>query len=344
MATTATTGPDSPRGTVLELQRLSTEDGPGIRTTVFLKGCSLRCTWCHNPESLLPRPEVQWVGTRCIGCRTCLAACARGALSAPSGSGAVQIDRATCDGCGRCAEACPSTALELLGRPWTVAQLVRELAKDRAYFAASGGGVTVSGGDATLQPDFVERLLRALREAGLHTALDTCGHTTPQVLERLLPHADLVLYDLKEIDPERHRRFTGQSNERILENAAAVASWIRARSGSPALWIRTPVVPGATATEENLAGIARFLAARLAGAVRRWDLCAFNDLCRDKYLRLGLPWQHAATPLLTAGQMERLADLARREVGGAAPVRWSGPTRLEGEGTETETKQERGAP
>ena len=148
-------------GTVLEIQRMSTEDGPGIRTTVFFKGCSLRCIWCHNPESISPQPQVQWIGSRCIGCRTCLDVCPNGALSAaPEG---ISIDRTLCNGCGTCVSECPSTAMDLLGEKWPLDALIEEVEKDRAYYDQSGGGITVSGGDPTMQADFVEAFLKGCK-------------------------------------------------------------------------------------------------------------------------------------------------------------------------------------
>ena len=316
-------------GTVLEIQRMSTEDGPGIRTTVFFKGCTLKCLWCHNPESISIKPQLQWVGSRCIGCRTCLEVCSRGALSAaPDG---IAIDRGVCIGCGQCAEECPSTALELMGRVWTVDDLVTEVAKDRAYFERSGGGITASGGEAALQADFVAAFLEKCRETGLSTAVDTCGYYPGEVLEKILPHADLVLFDLKEIDPVRHQEFTGHGNSLILENAIRVRDFMQTHPVPESLWVRTPIIPGATDTEANLRGIGRFMARNLAGAVERWELCAFNNLCRDKYLRLGLDWPLKDAPLMTATEMDALAEAAKSSGVDPEIVHWTGATRLEKE-------------
>ena len=295
-------------GRILHLQRLSTEDGPGIRTTVFFKGCPLRCTWCHNPESISPGPELQWLETRCIGCHTCLEACPTRCLEA--GPEGIRIDRGRCSGCGLCAEACPGGALELLGRTVTVDELVAELLKDRAYYQASGGGVTASGGEPAMQPGFVAALLERLKAAGVSTALDTCGLAAPRALARILPHVDLVLFDLKEIDASRHRSFTGQDNEAILQTLLAVRDRVAGGASPARLWIRTPLIPGATATRENLEGLGAWLAAHLDGLVERWELCAFNNLCRDKYRRLGLEWQFATTPLLGGAELSYWAEVA----------------------------------
>ena len=298
-----------PSAMVLEVQRMSTEDGPGIRTTVFFKGCSLRCAWCHNPESIAPGPQVHWVEVRCIGCHTCVATCSRKALSAgPTG---IVIDRECCNGCGDCAEACPAGAMELLGRPWTVAELVDEVLKDRAYYATSGGGVTASGGEAALQAEAVAALFARCRAEGVPTALDTCGRVPRKALEILMPHTDLVLFDLKLMDPDRHRLHTGSDNRRILENLR----WIGKRRGRPGgpgrLWIRTPIIPGATDDDESIRAVGRFIAVHLTGAVDRWELCAFNNLCRDKYRRLGLAWAFAEAELMGEKEMAALLRAAR---------------------------------
>ncbi|MFH1138800.1 MAG: glycyl-radical enzyme activating protein [Pseudomonadota bacterium] len=313
------------KGTVLEIQRMSTEDGPGIRTTVFFKGCTLKCAWCHNPESISPRPQIQWIESRCIGCGTCLGVCPEKALSARE-QGGVVIDRGLCRGCGLCAEECPAAALELWGRPWGARELAAEVAKDRAYFEQSGGGVTASGGEATMQADFLAAFLRACRERELRTALDTCGQTSREALAQVLPWVDLVLYDLKEIDPERHRRFTGHSNRVILENLLFIAARVGRK---PELWIRTPIIPGATDNRENIRGLGEFISRNLKGRAARWELCSFNNLCRDKYVRLGLDWAYRDAPLMTAGRMDELTEIAEKALGEAGIVSWSGSTRRE---------------
>ncbi len=319
---------------VLQIIRMSTEDGPGIRTTVFFKGCPLNCAWCHNPESISPKPQVWWVGNRCIGCRTCLSACPEGAICL-SESG-VEIDRNVCTGCGTCAAQCPAMAMELLGTVWELEPLVAEVIKDRAYFNTSGGGVTVSGGEPAMQSPLVALFLKSLREKGLHTALDTCGACGREALDRILPYAAMVLFDVKLIDSEEHQQFTGQGNRRILENLVHVAGYVKSHVHPAALWIRTPVIPGATDHAENIAGIGRFLSTQLTGAVSRWELCAFNNLCQDKYLRLGGKWQFEKAPLITSGAMDELADVAKKSGVDPQIVSWSGATRETGNNSRKE--------
>jgi pyruvate formate lyase activating enzyme len=318
---------DGPTGLVMAIQRMSTEDGPGIRTTVFLKGCPLRCDWCQNPEGLSPCPEVWWTGSRCIGCRTCLSICPRGTLWLDDRG--ISVRRETCQGCGECAESCPSTALEILGRRWSAEDLIREAIKDQVFFERSGGGVTASGGEPTMQPGFAAAFLEGCRGKGLHTALDTCGQCSQEALERILPHVDLLLFDLKEMDAERHESLTGTSNRRILETLRHVGLRMRAGQAPRELWIRTPIIPGATAGKENLSAIGRFLSHELRGLVSRWDLCAFNNLCRDKYTRLGMVWALENEALMSEEDMERLAEAARNSGVSAGIVKWSGLTRFE---------------
>ena len=313
--------------TILEIQRMSTEDGPGIRTTVFFKGCSLMCTWCHNPESIAPYPQLHWVKNRCIDCRSCLEVCPNQALTLDESG--MTINRDKCEGCGICAEECPSTALELMGEKWSLTDLVAEVIKDKVYFDKSEGGVTISGGEPGLQPQFAAAFLKALKEKGVQTALDTCGLCSQRALETILPYATLVLFDMKEMDPEKHQEYTGSDNDRVLSNLKFVGEFIRTHVHPKFIWIRTPIIPGTTDTEENIRAIGSYITDNVADAVERWELCAFNNLCQDKYQRLDLTWDFEATQLMRQEEMEHLAAVARQSGVNPEIVHWTGSTRLE---------------
>jgi pyruvate formate lyase activating enzyme len=315
------------KGLILHLQRFSTEDGPGIRTTIFFKGCPLHCLWCHNPESISMEPQIQWLENRCIGCGTCIKTCPLGCLTKTEQG--VVIDRELCTGCGDCAETCPANAMELLGRQVSLDELVEELIKDQIYFEKSGGGVTLSGGEPLMQPDFAAALLHRLKKRDVNTAIDTCGVCSTSSLDKLLLYTDIVLFDLKEAEPEKHYGFTGLHNQRIFDNLIYIRDYIVKRAPEKILWIRTPLIPEATATRDNITNLGAFITKNLAGVVQRWDLCAFNNLCRDKYRRLGIAWQYASTPLMTKDAVRELEQCAK--LSGVDPeiVIATGATRVE---------------
>jgi len=306
---------DAVGGVVFNVQRYSTEDGPGIRTTVFLKGCPMRCPWCHNPEGLSRDPQLVWYEVRCIGARDCLTACPRGALAlTPEG---MVIDRQRCDACGRCEDACPAAALEVIGKVRTVGEVAAETLRDRVFYDKSGGGVTLSGGEPALQFDFALELMGRLRDEGVHLALDTCGGVSWERLGPLVELADLVLFDLKVMDAEKHRAYTAVPLALVLDNARAVA-----RAGR-SMWIRTPVIPGYTDDEDNIRAIARFIRDELT-AVERYDLLAFNNTCDAKYRRLDMVFPLAGEGLISEEKMAELAGAAADE--GLSVARWSGAT------------------
>lgn len=311
-------GGDDARGTVFNIQRFSIEDGPGIRTTVFMKGCPLKCTWCHNPEGLDARPQLMWFDARCIGDRGCLEVCPRNALDLSRDG--MRIDREKCDACGDCVAECPSGALEVCGRECTTVEVFDEVMRDEAFYRNSGGGVTVSGGEPSMQPRFVHELLVLCREAGIHTALDTCGYCPTGTLEMLLASSDMVLLDLKLMDDNAHRELTGMPVEPVIESARTIT-----RAGKP-LWVRTPIIPGCTDTIENVTALAEFISKELA-TVSRWDLLAFNNTCGSKYDRLSMSWSHDGVPLLEKSKMESLARAAA--VCGVEEIYWSGATAAE---------------
>ncbi len=302
-------------GLAFNLQQFSTEDGPGIRTTVFMKGCPLRCAWCHNPEGMSPHPDLMWYDVRCVAARECLRACAENALAlTPQG---MQIERARCTLCGKCADACPAAALEVIGKEWTPDALMEQLLKDKVFYETSGGGITFSGGEPMQQVDFLCEVLPRCQDAGLRVTLDTCGAVAWERYARVLPFVDLVLLDLKIMDAARHQAATGVSNEIILDNARRIAD------AGKTMWIRTPVIPGYTDDRANIEAIARFIRDALP-TVERWDLLAYTNLGKPKYHRLDMPYALEDTALFTHDEMEALWRVAAEIV----PVaRWSGATR-----------------
>ena len=310
-------------GYIFEIQKLSTEDGPGIRTTVFFKECPLRCAWCHNPESIEKEPSIQWFKNKCIGCNSCVEICPENAIVLDDQG--IHIDREKCKTCGDCVEECPSTALKMFGEYWTVEKLFKVLAKDKAYYDKSKGGITISGGEPTLQADFLLALLKKCKDNGISTALDTCGLSSQAIYSKLIPYVDLFLLDIKEIDSQKHKEFVAHPNEKILENIKWLANQLHEKGKE--LWIRTPIIPRYTATKENILGIANFIVEKLDNKITCWEILAFNNLASAKYRRMDMEWDLKEDPIFTADEMDFFLNIAINA--GAKNVKWSGLTRKE---------------
>ncbi|HPD15380.1 MAG TPA: glycyl-radical enzyme activating protein [Planctomycetota bacterium] len=284
-------------GRVFNIQRFSIHDGPGIRTTVFLKGCSLACVWCHNPESIAEAPELAFFPAKCIRCGHCFAACETGARRLEGGE--ARYDRARCRVCGRCAEVCYAEAIVVEGRELTADEVVAEVLRDKPFYDNSGGGVTLSGGEPLLQADFCAEVLSRCRARGVHTALDTAACVPWAAFERVLPDTRLVLLDLKLADSDRHRRATGAGNELILANARRLGT-----TGVP-LRVRVPIVPGWTDDEGNLAAIADI--ARELPNLEGVELLPYHRFAESKYQRLGRAYALEGTQAPEEARLSRLA-------------------------------------
>jgi pyruvate formate lyase activating enzyme len=284
------------RGLVFNIQKYSIQDGPGIRTTVFLKGCPLRCWWCHNPEGQSAEPEVVTVETRCTACGQCVRVCLHDGGAAPAAS-------PQCIRCGACVDACPSEARQMLGQAMTVDEVLAEVLQDRVFYEESGGGVTFSGGEPLGQPDFLRELLRACHASGISTAVDTCGYAPWEQLAAVAPFTDLFLYDLKTIDDKRHVEYTGVSNKLILSNLKALGR-IHAN-----IWVRVPIVPGFNDDAAALEAIGRFAAA--VPSVRQVNLLPYHETGANKFARLGRSYPAGEVPRLSPVQMAAAAETFR---------------------------------
>jgi pyruvate formate lyase activating enzyme len=292
----------STEGTVFDIQRFSVHDGPGIRTLVFLKGCSLKCEWCANPESQATAPELLFDPARCIACGSCLILCTHGAVHKQGER--IVFEKERCIGCGACAEKCYAEARVLKGRKMTVEAVVAEVLKDQAFYAASGGGVTLSGGEPLEQPGFSKRILKACKKLALHTAVETAGHVSWSGFERVIPFTDLFLFDVKHTDPAKLKKFTKGDAARILRNLENLA--MRGKQ----IIARTPVIPGFNDSPEEIQKIARLLK-RLG--IPELHMLPYHRYGQSKYRLMGCKYIFQGPQQVEAERMLALQDAACRE-------------------------------
>jgi pyruvate formate lyase activating enzyme len=290
---------------IFDIHRFALDDGPGIRTTVFLKGCPLSCVWCHNPESMRNAPEMAFHSDRCILCGSCKDACPEAAITK---SPEPQIDRSRCTACGRCADSCPTSALRMTGSEYPLDELLEIIRRDRHFFDASGGGVTFSGGEPTLWMDYLGAALSALKSENVHTAIQTCGKFDyPRFSQKILPCTDLIMFDIKFIAATEHKRYTGQDNASILENFRCLTRDVGSR-----VLPRVPLVPEITATPDNLLEIASFLADL---GYRHCDLLPYNPAGLEKRQAIGMRLPpHLPTLPHEPGKEDELRKLFRERL------------------------------
>ena len=262
---------------ICEIKRFAVHDGDGIRTTVFFKGCPLKCIWCHNPETISPKAQLAYFEHKCIGCGQCVAICPNGAHQFQDGIH--RLDRTRCTNCGKCTKVCLGEALKLHGTPMTVEQLLPLLLEDKDFYDTSGGGVTLSGGECLLHGDFCAQLLKQLKENGIHTAVDTCGFVSKDTLDHIIPFTDVFLYDMKALDEQVHIACTGKSNSIILENLQYLDS------KNKRIEIRIPYVPGYN--DGQIQAIRDYL--KQFSNISTVKILPYHNYAGSKYASLGIP-------------------------------------------------------
>ena len=287
-------------GIIFDLKRFAVHDGEGLRSTLFLKGCPLRCPWCQNPEGISQKPILWYNPQVCLHCGSCVAACPHSALTHTD---RIHIDHNVCEQCGKCVDVCPAAAMSLYGKTVTAQEAADMLLRDRVFFEEKGG-VTLSGGEALMQWQFAAEVLRLCKEAGADTAIETCLLAPRQALEAMLPVTDHFLVDIKFMDADLHRHHLGADNRQILQNF----EWLLEKGAK--ILVRTPLIPGYTATEENIRSIARYLHATAPQVP--YELLNFNPLCRSKYAALEQDYPVSGNAL-TAEQMQQFYEILAQE-------------------------------
>jgi len=285
---------------VFNIQRFSIQDGPGIRTTVFIKGCPLRCLWCSNPESQRAVPEIAHSDSLCNKCGHCIEVCEVNAISL-SNSG-VRINRELCTECGKCIEVCIPEALKLYGNDLSLEEVYQVVIRDRLFYQNSGGGVTISGGEPLSQDDLVAELFKRCQDTGFHTCLDTSGYASPKAFEKVLPHTNLVLFDVKLMDPVAHLKATGKSNKKILRNLKLVSE-----SGVPTI-VRIPLIPGINDSEGDITDIASYIKSL---DLKKIDLLPYHRFGEGKYKMLDRKYSLSGLSQIEPGRVEELANILR---------------------------------
>jgi pyruvate formate lyase activating enzyme len=288
------------KGLIFDIKRYAIHDGPGIRTTVFLKGCPLRCQWCHNPEGQESNPEIMVRSSRCVEeCQDCISQCPQSAISKQGGI--ISVDQSKCDFCGICRDVCVYDAIDIVGREVDVQDVVDEIEKDRIFFDESGGGISFSGGEPLMQDDFLEALVEEFKRREMRVTVDTCGYAPFDVLDRIRENVDLFLYDIKIMDDTKHKEYTGASNQLIIENLRKLSE-----KGAP-IAVRIPIIPGVNDDEENIQSIAKFLLS--LDNIKHINLLPFHSGGIEKYKRLGKKTQAKTVEPPSREKIERIKKI-----------------------------------